>query len=64
MWAFPEDIREGQMETGRIGSFFLQASGRRGHRLQEVSRGKGRRLKVPEKGHVKLDFQLMLSIFC
>lgn len=52
------------METGRIGSFFLQASGRRGHRLQEMSREKGRRLKVPEKGHVKLDFQLMLSIFC
>lgn len=38
--------------------------GRRGHRLQEMSREKGRRLKVPEKGHVKLDFQLRLSIFC
>lgn len=52
------------METGRIGSFFLRASGRRGHRLQEMPREKGRRLKVPEKGHVKLDLQFMLSIFC
>lgn len=48
MWAFPEDIREGWMETGQIGSFFLQALGRRGHRLQEMSREKGRRLKVSE----------------
>lgn len=52
------------METGRICFFFLLTSGRRGHRLQEMSREKGRRLKVPEKGHMKLDFQLMLSIFC
>lgn len=64
MWAFPEDIREGRIEIGRIGSFFLRASGRRGHRLQEMSREKGRWLKVPEKGHVKLDLQFMLSIFC
>lgn len=60
MWAFPEDIPEGQVEMGRIGPFFLLASGRTGHRLQEMSE-KGRGLKIPEQGPLTLDFQFRIS---